>query len=136
LKVANPGIAIPLYPVVDDVGPDALRRLGEVHKHDFPSAVVDSPSKLFDEHLEAMDAHARPENQKHVRAEREVVLDKWADEVGMRVVFSVQDDVGAQFADAECSLASFLPGSGGSGAVRAGWLASGEGVCKTSILVP
>jgi hypothetical protein len=89
LKVANPGIAIPLYPVIDNVGPDAVRRLGEVHKHDFPPAVVDGPGKLFDKHLESMDAHARPEDQKHVRAERKVVLDKRADEVGMRVVFSV-----------------------------------------------
>jgi hypothetical protein len=136
LKVTNPGVAIPLDPVVNDVCPDTLGRLGKVDKHHLPAAVVNGLGKLFDEHLEPVNAHARAQNQEHVRAQREVVLDEGTDEVRVGVVLAVEHDVGPQLANAERSFASFFPSSGCACTVRTGGLSASQGICKPGLLVP
>jgi hypothetical protein len=85
---------------------------------------VDSLGKLPDEDLESVDAHARAQDEEHVRAQGEIVLYDGADEVRLGVLFTVQHDVGAELADPECSLPSLLPSGGGSSAVWAGRLSS------------
>jgi hypothetical protein len=66
LQVTDPGVTVPLDPIVDDVCPYAFGRFREVHKHHFASTIMDGLGKLFDEDLESMDAHARSQYQEHV----------------------------------------------------------------------
>jgi len=65
-----------------------------------------------------MDPEARSKDKQEVRAQRDVVRDDGADKVRVRVLFTVENDVGTQFADAKGSLSTLFPGHGGADAMR------------------